>query len=581
MSKANLPSSLVSVSSLVFPVQGPSGDATGATDYSSITAQITAATNAGGGTVALQAGIYKINQGLTDSTASIVIAGAGKNLTLIQASTTASGDLMTLGQAFSAIRDITINGNSAHASAGDLLVLNSGYQTVSNVLLENGLANGISVGKAHAALQPKVFALDVQTCTAYGVQIFSGSSTDGQWSDCVIGQSGKSGFVVGAASQQITNVHTWGSGCQSTTDRDGFYVTSSTNHFTNCESETNQGQGWNITGSGATGNNIVGGSSWGNGGNGMQTSASANNGSIIGVDIYDNGTHNTAPASGAAFAGIQNGSTNWTIVGNNSYDNGHAISAGSYNFTASNSYTGRSATYTQTNHYAEVSGADYNIVNGNTMRSEQSYTGVPLIIVGSHTVSIPNQLGAATPPIAPGSPGSVFVSGRWYPQFGAVGTPLATVINSCYSIPFGVNAGHTFAGIGANVTTAGGTGSTIRLAVYTDSAGYPGTLVNDFGTIVSTATGSVIATASLTLTTALYWLVVAPQAGTAPSLQTASPTSTPSPALGILGSGSAGGASTAAGYVAASAASGAMPTNFPTGATITSLGSLPIVQLEG
>jgi hypothetical protein len=459
-------------------------------------------------------------------------------------------------------------------------VLNSAYQRVRDTLLVNGSANGISVGKSHAALQPQVSEFLVQNCQLYGVQIFAGSSTDGQWANGVIGQSGKSGFVIGASSTQITNVHVWGSGCQSTTDRDGYYVTSATNHFSNCESETNQGQGWNITGAGATGNNIVGGSSWGNGGNAVQISASANNGSILGVSLYNNGTHNTG-TTGVAFAAIQNAASNWAIVGINCYDSAGAISAGSYSFTASNPYTGRSATRTQTYHYGEVSGADYNSVVGSVMRAEQSYSGVPLLIVGSHTASVPNQLGAATPPIAPGSPGSVFISGRWYPQFGAVGTPVALLLNSSYALPFGVSDGHTFVGIGANVTTAGSAGSTVRLSVYTDNAGYPGTLVNDFGTVASTSNGSILATSPLTLAPALYWLIVTPQSGSAPSLQTASTSSVPSPVLGIVGSGSAGGASTAAGYVATNVASGAMPTNFPTGAAVTSLGALPIVQLEG
>jgi hypothetical protein len=559
---------------------GAKGD--GSTDDTTAINNAVAQVNTNGGGVLRfpkSSGAYRTNGGHV-FTSPAVVRGDGLGVH-IQARPNATADILTFNSAYCGIEKLTLDGNNANATTGDLIVFNSAYQWADRISLINAGANGISVGKASAALQPQISNFTIQASASYGIQIFSGSSTDGQWGQGVVGQSGKSGFVIAASSQQITNVHVWGSGCQNTTDRDGFYVTASTNHFTNCESETNQGQGWNVTGASCIGNNIVGGSSWGNGGNGVQTSGAANNGSIAGVDIYNNGTHNIG-TTGIAFAGIQNGSSNWSIIGSNCYDNGNAISAASYSFTASNPYVGRSTGRTQTYHYGEVSPADYNILTGNAMRSEQSYSGVPLLIVGSHTVSIPNQLGAATPPITPGSAGSVFVPSRWYPQIGATGTALTSVLNTSYATSFGISAGHTFAAIGAYVTAAGGTGSTARFAVYTDNgAAYPATLVQDFGTIATTTTGVAAITSSLTLAPALYWLIVTPQSGTSPAFQTASTTTVPSPISGIIGSGSAGGASTAAGYVATNAVSGAMPTNFPSGATVTSLGTIPIVQLEG
>lgn len=61
-STAQLPKSVGNASSLVLPVGAPTGDSTGAGDLAQIVAQVTAASNAGGGTVRLRAGqTYTIN----------------------------------------------------------------------------------------------------------------------------------------------------------------------------------------------------------------------------------------------------------------------------------------------------------------------------------------------------------------------------------------------------------------------------------------------------------------------------------------------------------------------------------------
>jgi hypothetical protein len=116
MSKRNiqssdLPSSVKNSVLLNFPVAAPSGDSTGSTDTAAILAQINAATAAGGGVVGLQAGTYIINGGaLSDSTATLTISGVTKNVTIVRASTAATGDIITLGQPYSSITDLTING---------------------------------------------------------------------------------------------------------------------------------------------------------------------------------------------------------------------------------------------------------------------------------------------------------------------------------------------------------------------------------------------------------------------------------------------------------------------------------------
>jgi hypothetical protein len=102
MSKRNiqssdLPSSVKNSVLLNFPVAAPSGDSTGSTDTAAILAQINAATAAGGGV-------------LSDSTATLTISGVTKNVTIVRASTAATGDIITLGQPYSSITDLTING---------------------------------------------------------------------------------------------------------------------------------------------------------------------------------------------------------------------------------------------------------------------------------------------------------------------------------------------------------------------------------------------------------------------------------------------------------------------------------------
>ncbi len=263
---------------------------------------------------------------------------------------------------------ITLDGNNANGTTGDLLVLNSAYQWADGITLNNAGGNGISVGKNTAALQPQVSNFTIAAAAIYGIEVLSGSNTDGQWINGAICKVEKAGCY--ARAQLCTQIHVWGPGCQSNSDRDGFYVDSASNRFENCESETNQGQGYNITGAGATGNSVVGGSAWGNGGNGIQVSGNANNGTIAGASIYNNGTHNAARSSGVAFAGIQISATNWTTTSCDCYDNTNAIPAGSYSFSASNPYTGRSVGRTQTNHFAETNPGDYNLLIGNMVRQE-------------------------------------------------------------------------------------------------------------------------------------------------------------------------------------------------------------------
>jgi hypothetical protein len=75
--------------------------------------------------------------------------------------------------------------------------------------------------------------------------------------------------------------------------------------------------------------------------------------------------------------------------------------------------------------------------------------------------------------------------------------------------------------IGAEVTTAGGAGSVVRLGMYAHdySTDLPGTLVIDAGTIDGTSTGFQEVTISQALDPGIYWVASVAQVGSAPIMR--------------------------------------------------------------
>lgn len=217
-------------------------------------------------------------------------------------------------------------------------------------------------------------------------------------------------------------------------------------------------------------------------------------------------------------------------------------------------------------------------VRGNDFRGNLTGT-VNVIGTISATTAVVSNLGYSAP--QPGIIGSLWLSGRWYPQFGVNGSALATVENTAYAIPFICGAEHTFSGIGVNATVGGGVGSVLRLSLYQDNgACYPGALITDYGTVTSTGTGALTITQNQLVSLGLVWLVVVPQvSASTPTLQTAAVTTLSAALLGLFGSSGAGSVSTANGYSLANAATGVMPATFPGSAGITGMGTLPIIQL--
>lgn len=110
------------------------------------------------------------------------------------------------------------------------------------------------------------------------------------------------------------------------------------------------------------------------------------------------------------------------------------------------------------------------------------------------------------------------VSGRYYagPQItrqAAGDTALGP--NAMKFIPFIVDAAsETYDRITINVSTLGGAGAKVRLSLYNDSNGVPGSLVLDAGEVDVTATGIKEIAISQTLNRGIYWLATLCNDGT-------------------------------------------------------------------
>ncbi len=113
---------------------------------------------------------------------------------------------------------------------------------------------------------------------------------------------------------------------------------------------------------------------------------------------------------------------------------------------------------------------------------------------------------------------------QWYssPNTGTALTTGAPTVNRLRAIPFVVSKVMTVDQMAVNVTTAG-TASNVRVGIYADNGNnYPGALVVDAGTAVTTSTGVKTFTTGLpvTLDPGLYWLAHTADGSAAATLRT-------------------------------------------------------------
>lgn len=108
-------------------------------------------------------------------------------------------------------------------------------------------------------------------------------------------------------------------------------------------------------------------------------------------------------------------------------------------------------------------------------------------------------------------------AGLYYKTPNSQYTAMTASHQVTYYTPIFVNTSNTFDRIGIISASTFVGSSTVRLGIYSDTAGSPNTLVLDAGTVAPTASGQVNQiTISQTLSTGFYWLAFAQQ-GTAPT----------------------------------------------------------------
>lgn len=349
------------------------------------------------GVLYLPAGRYLVDGGIViPSNKRMQVRGAGPYVTILNQRSGQTSDLLTINAANSGIENLTLAG-SRDNSAGDLLVLNAGYTYARNCTLSGANSNAITVGKAGAAIVHRLSDINIREPRGYGIYTTPGSGcTDGQWMNIDIGLSGLSAVRTETGNQMMTNVHVWGAGMESDTDKSGFWLGSTNNQLIGCQSESNRGYGVTITPSGSNGHMLIGCKVWGNGAAGINAFRIQKL-VVSGCAIYRNCVNNTSGTTAFSYAAIANdGGTEWSISGNNIWDDGVAIPVGPTGYTYS--FAGRSSGLAQqSSAYREQGAADFNSLTGNTMRAERTRSGIPVVLMGSNSAESGNVLGATAP----------------------------------------------------------------------------------------------------------------------------------------------------------------------------------------
>lgn len=126
----------------------------------------------------------------------MIVRGDGPLATTIGFAPGATGsfDLVTLDAAFSGVEDLQLDGVGA-PSGSDLLVMNRGYNRVSNCYLSRSPGTALAIGKKNAAITHIVENTLVRDAQESGIRVHSvadgltSGSTDGLWSNVDIGRA--------------------------------------------------------------------------------------------------------------------------------------------------------------------------------------------------------------------------------------------------------------------------------------------------------------------------------------------------------------------------------------------------------
>ncbi|MEZ3157328.1 glycosyl hydrolase family 28-related protein [Microbacterium sp. BWR-S6Y] len=304
-------------------------------------------------------------------------------------SETSADPLVSLNATFAAVENLQLDGGGA-TRENDLLVLNAGYNRVSNCNLNRAPRTGIAVGRDSRSLAHMLENLIVRDCGAYGIRVHGSAknedsgSTDGLWSNIDVGRSGLSGVFLESSSQNMSNVHVWQSGVRGgdNNDQHGFRITSRTHIFSGCQAEKNLGDGFCFEAGGGDGSIVTGCRIWENGGSGL-TGERTRHLTLAGSTFTRNGRTNvggSASADAVSAAAIRNdGGDAWTIMGCSAWDDAVELSA---LWVPENSETpelpSRGATMSQTFAYVETGDTGRSVITGGVFRAEEQLSGISI-----------------------------------------------------------------------------------------------------------------------------------------------------------------------------------------------------------
>lgn len=165
-----------------------------------------------------------------------------------------------------------------------------------------------------------------------------------------------------------------------------------------------------------------------------------------------------------------------------------------------------------------VKQADGTELYGVGLTKQQLLNGVTVTPLPSRV-----QLAADAVTAIPTTYGGAFRSGYYYFTSPGQLSSVAPTAGFSYAQPWIVPATVSIAKMGCEVTSAGGSGSVVRIGVWSDTgAGYPNALLLDAGTIdgTSVTVQDITLGSALILGPGLYWVSTACQVGTTATLRT-------------------------------------------------------------
>lgn len=361
-----------------------------------------ASANRSSATLYFPRGDYRIRAGLLEVAdgKSMIIRGDGPVATRIMflEDESAPKALVTLNAAFSAVEDLQLDGGGA-SNGAELLVMNRGYNRVSNCYLSRSPGTGIAIGKTDSAIAHIIENLIIRDSKDYGIRVHGVSktdangSTDGLWSNVDVGRSGLSGIFVESSSQNMSNVHVWQSGIADMdgADAHGFRITTRAHIFNGCQSETNLGDGFRFEKGGGERCVVNGCRVWENGGSGL-TGVNAHHLTVAASTFMRNGRNNVGDAASktsAQAAAIHNdGGDGWAVTGCSAWDDGESLKAVQVpKDPSAPQVPSRGSQMTQTYAYVETGDSGRSTITGGVLRAEDHLSGhailssAPLLLV--------------------------------------------------------------------------------------------------------------------------------------------------------------------------------------------------------